>query len=46
MVSADMYMYIVRCWSVVSSMLAAGLFYWHKDSLYVFVSRFLCGKAV
>jgi hypothetical protein len=31
--------FLVRCWSVVACVLAAGLFYLRKDSLYVFMSR-------
>ena len=38
--------FFVRCWSVIASVLAAGLFYLRKDSLYVFMSPFLCGKAL
>ena len=37
---------LVRCWSIVASVLAAGLFYLRKDSLYVFMSRFLCGEVL
>ena len=37
---------LIWCWSVVSSVFAAGLFYLRKDSLHVFMSRFLCGEAL
>ena len=37
---------LVWCRSVVAFVFAAGLFYLHKDSLYVFMSRFLCGEAL
>ena len=40
------YVFLVRCWSVVASVLAAGLFYLRKDSLYVFMSRYLCAEAL
>jgi len=38
--------FLVRCWSVIASVLAAVLFYLREDSLYVFMSRVLCGEAL
>jgi len=38
--------FLVQCWSIVVSVLAAGLFYLHKEALYAFVSCFLCDEAL
>ena len=38
--------FLERCYSVITSVPVAGLFYLYKYSLYVFMSCFLCGEAL